>query len=410
MPSAAIDGNYDTLCATRNETGAWLSVRLPAASAVSYIGLTNRDDSLAYAAWLSPFELWLGSAFGDSSSGTAVRCAGPLAVPPQKGPFMVRCDSAAQASYVTVRLVGGPRYLTISELEVFRERTTPLPPVPPSLPPFSPPSMPPPSPSPSPPVSPPLWPPSHPPHPPPKLCLFCDDACSGFNGDGICDDGGAGAEYDGLCGHGMDCTDCGSRTTECDAPSSPPGTYPPTRPPLPSAPVSPTHPTLPTVPSPPAPAPPISSLSRVTLVGARLSSTFAPQFGASNVYDGDIRTLTATTREQSAAVSVQLASATSVCYVRIYNRDDNPTYAAWLSPFEVWVGDSYFDVGPSSGHATPCNQPSQQVDVSPTLGPFDVNCGQARGTHVTLIQVSPSGAGGVVPRYLTIGELEVFGC
>ena len=115
--SAAIDGNKRTLCASRAEQNAWLSVRVAAGTSVEHVAIYNRGDFAAYQEWLSPFEVYVGASAGDVST-SAIRCGGVNAVPAGPGPFSVVCGGAVGA-YVTLRLVGRVRYLTIAELEVF---------------------------------------------------------------------------------------------------------------------------------------------------------------------------------------------------------------------------------------------------------------------------------------------------
>ena len=155
-----IDGNMNTVCATILGINNWASVRVAPATPVSYVAVYNRIDSAAYQAWLSPFEVWVGRAFGD----TLFLCAS-MSVPTGAGPFLASCGGATsnpQAccldwcsessicnTYVTVRQSGEARYLTLAELLVCSPQT----PSPPPLPPPPSPSQPPEPPSPSPPSS-----------------------------------------------------------------------------------------------------------------------------------------------------------------------------------------------------------------------------------------------------------------
>lgn len=192
-------------------------------------------------------------------------------------------------------------------------------------------------------------------------------------------------------------------------PALPPSPFPPALPPPspsnpPPSPVTPPPPLPPWAPPPPAPAPPIESLTKVTITGAQQSSVFSPSlYPVSAIYDGDVNTLIATNQEIGPTVSVQLAGGagnTNVCYVRVFNRGDNAEYAGWLSPFEIYVGSSYGDVS-----ANACNGPAPfAMSVPPTLGPFMVNCHGHPGSYVTLVHA------GTAPRFLTIGELEVYSC
>ena len=126
-----IDGNYYTLCASRNDPNAWISVRVHDAysQGVGYVAVYNRNDARAYMSWLSPFEVWVGTSYGDITSASATLCAKVTLTEQQLTPTssfepaVVRCDGA-RGNYVTIRLVGWPRnggvrYLSIAEVEVF---------------------------------------------------------------------------------------------------------------------------------------------------------------------------------------------------------------------------------------------------------------------------------------------------
>lgn len=163
-----IDNDVQTLCGTDSEASAWLSVRVSEGTRVGYVIVYNRVDAPTLQHWLSPFEVFVGSSFGDA----AVRCGPPIEVPTGPGPFAVWCGDASDSggrslSYVTIRHVGPARHLAVAELVIYR---MPLPsPPPPPLPPREPPS-PPLSPPPVPPLPlPPLLPPpcAPPPRPPP---------------------------------------------------------------------------------------------------------------------------------------------------------------------------------------------------------------------------------------------------
>lgn len=110
-----IDGSFTTLGATQNEANAWLSVRVPDSSAVGYIAVWNRNDYAQYAQWLWPYELWVGNFAGDASE-NAVRCGATITEGAGQGPFVTACPAGTFGTYVTLRLVGWRRYLTIAEL------------------------------------------------------------------------------------------------------------------------------------------------------------------------------------------------------------------------------------------------------------------------------------------------------
>jgi len=246
-----------------------------------------------------------------------------------------------------------------------------------------------------------------PPAPTPPGCV-CNNECAAapeLSSDGICDDGGAGSEFNSCGGLGSDCEDCGER---CPAQPPPP-------------PVDQGCACSNDCPSAPLFASdgfcddggdgaaysnceiatdcmdcgPRCSDTAITLIGAALSVAANPaQFPASNVMDGDYSTLAATNNAVNAWVSVQLESTVSVGRVKVYNRDDSPEYMAWLSPFEVWVGQSPGATG------TKCAGPVSIPPGSPR--PFELSCGGATGSFVTVRLVGQA-------RYLTLAELEVFG-
>lgn len=114
--SNVIDGNTATLCASTQSRNAWVSVRVAPSSPIGYIAVWNRNDYAQYSRWLSPYELWVGSSPGDVSS-SAVRCGGgEIEVAATQGPFVAACPPGTAGQYVTLRLVGWRRYLTIAEL------------------------------------------------------------------------------------------------------------------------------------------------------------------------------------------------------------------------------------------------------------------------------------------------------
>lgn len=60
---------------------------------------------------------------GDTTSASAVRCAGPLSAPVtgagEPSAFVIACPPGTHGSYVTVRHVGAARYLTLLEVEAY---------------------------------------------------------------------------------------------------------------------------------------------------------------------------------------------------------------------------------------------------------------------------------------------------
>ena len=136
--SAVIDDNLATISATQHAAKNWVSVRLSPGTPVQYVAVYNSPNGNASQAWLSPFEIWIGSSYGDTTSRSATRCA-EVAVPVGAGPFMVDCNGIDTGAYVTLRQVGAARYLTIAELKVCKgmklPAKPPLPPLPPAPPP-----------------------------------------------------------------------------------------------------------------------------------------------------------------------------------------------------------------------------------------------------------------------------------
>lgn len=163
--SRCIDGQVDTICASVLSAGAWLSVRIPPNVRIDYVAITNRNDGPTYQAWLSPFQLWLGSSAGEQG----VACTPHDAtVPSGVGPFFIRCPGEAH-EFVTLILRGSTeRPLSIAELDVYTAPPSPPAPPPPLMPrPLSPPQPPLP---PLPPTLPPFRPsPPTPPAPAPPL-------------------------------------------------------------------------------------------------------------------------------------------------------------------------------------------------------------------------------------------------
>lgn len=113
----AIDGQRSTLCASRRQTGAWLSVQVPRGSRIGAVLVYNRKDYALYQEWLGAFEIYVGSRYGD----LATRCG--RATGYAAGPYTVDCRGVSSGpfgdgTYVTLKQIGGARYLTIAELAV----------------------------------------------------------------------------------------------------------------------------------------------------------------------------------------------------------------------------------------------------------------------------------------------------
>ena len=177
--------------------------------------------------------------------------------------------------------------------------------------------------------------------------------------------------------------------------------------------------------------PPLASLTPLPRLRAQLSSSLDPtQWQASAAIDGDPLTLCASDFEGGATgrrrswLSVQVPPGSAVEAVAVHNRGDTLEYMEWLSPFEVYVGASMGDISPNL--AVRCGS-TQTVPAA--AGPFTVNCNGAEGEWVTLQLADESSSllgghhrrltGGrpsqrrsmqaQPPRYLSIGELEIYG-
>ena len=118
-----------------NVTSPWLSVRLPSNSSVSEVVVHPREDCCQ--ADLSPFEVWVSEGEGSPDygvqpqSGAATLCGGEATSVPATaaGPFRIFCGGI-KGNYVTLRLPGPERTLSLAELRVFGPATpTAQPPV-----------------------------------------------------------------------------------------------------------------------------------------------------------------------------------------------------------------------------------------------------------------------------------------
>lgn len=138
-------------------TGPWLSVRVIRTATIGLVLIYNNPLG-AHQHFLSPFEVWVSSAAGDTSSLNAHKCGGlqPHVVPHSPGPFSVDCMDSTSGDWVTLRLPETQRngaiqrYVNVAEISIFEG--APAPPDPPIIPPWPqplpslPPSPPPPSP------------------------------------------------------------------------------------------------------------------------------------------------------------------------------------------------------------------------------------------------------------------------
>ena len=81
--SRAIDGDLTSLVASDNEPNAWLSVRVGAdAPPLGLVAVYNRADDAQFQAWLSPFEVYVGSGFGSLASACTPSPPPPSPPPP----------------------------------------------------------------------------------------------------------------------------------------------------------------------------------------------------------------------------------------------------------------------------------------------------------------------------------------
>ena len=172
-------------------------------------------------------------------------------------------------------------------------------------------------------------------------------------------------------------------------------TSPPPPPSPRSSPPSPFPPTAsPALPSPPPQSPSGGGGTAVAHVrlGAQLSTTFSPQWPASNVIDGNPATVTASTRQVNAWVSVQTYAGSHIGHVAIQNRRES-RFAPWLGAFEVYVGDSHGDRGyKCGGDAYSATNDDQR---------YVIDCHGRVGAYVTMLQTGPA-------RYLTIAEVVPY--
>ena len=178
------------------------------------------------------------------------------------------------------------------------------------------------------------------------------------------------------------------------SPPSPPLTASPLPPNPPPPSVSP-HP-------PPSPIPPasLSAFAVATRQTATLSSTFAAEFAASNIFDGDMGTYCVTAAGVANWVSVAVPAGTPIGYVAVYNvQGVTDSWQSLLGSFEVWAGSSPGDT--SSSSAVKCGEASYRNPSGDDTEPYVLWCGVSDLQHVTVKQT-----GGA--RYLLISELYVY--
>ena len=112
--SNCIDGSTSNFChSVADSTEPWLSIDLGSATSVESVVVYNRVSCCQ--GRLSPFEVFVGSAAGDTSG---AQCGdGAQTVAATVGPFTISCGGAV-GSHVTVRLSGSERTLNIAEVQV----------------------------------------------------------------------------------------------------------------------------------------------------------------------------------------------------------------------------------------------------------------------------------------------------
>ena len=203
-----------------------------------------------------------------------------------------------------------------------------------------------------------------------------------------------------------------------DFPSPPPGSpvplaplSPPPSSPVPLAPLSPPpsspEPLAPL--SPPlnpfeAPAPPLATMTAVALQDHAFMhspSVHDSYRFPGHANDGNLSSFVNGEKGLGNWISVRLHPHTSVGWVAIYNRDDQPAAAMELGRFEIWTSSS---AGDTSGvDARRCGE-ARADDSTFHHQPLLVWCGHlgAQRTFVTLLQV------GTTPRALMLAELVVY--
>ena len=133
-----LDGNASTICATRREHDAWISVEvnLSDLSGALVVGVLNRapDDVDAatgrepgfFQSWLFPFEVWVASVAGVASRAQGASRCGRIdsthRLATGVGPFMVQCPVLPTGGkvFATIKQVGAYRSLTPAEVLVFQ--------------------------------------------------------------------------------------------------------------------------------------------------------------------------------------------------------------------------------------------------------------------------------------------------
>lgn len=128
------DGSTNTACVSRRTAANWLSVRTAGRTRIGAVAIYNNGD------WndvpVAPFEVWVGTSFGDTSDLTATRCGPTVHSTPERvahGPLrLVVCDGGGRPApgtgspsapsapaFVTLRQLGPARVLYVTELVLY---------------------------------------------------------------------------------------------------------------------------------------------------------------------------------------------------------------------------------------------------------------------------------------------------
>ena len=138
------------------------------------------------------------------------------------------------------------------------------------------------------------------------------------------------------------------------------------------------------------------------LLGAVLSSTITTNgitYSAALCWDGDLTSACASQDQVNAWLSLSVAPGHTIGIVAVHNVYGLPDIAPLLGMFEVWVGEYFGDT--TSASAIRCG--SEQYRSAHGDAPYEVYCGVADGTYVTIMQVGEPSA-----RHLALAEVEIF--
>ena len=114
--SNAIDSDmYTTLMASNYQANAWLSARVPSGTQIGLVAVYNRNDGTYYQNLLGSFDIWIGSSAGDRG----VKCGSWTGATNSVGPFVINCGGVSSGEWVTLRQVGGARFLTITGFRAY---------------------------------------------------------------------------------------------------------------------------------------------------------------------------------------------------------------------------------------------------------------------------------------------------